>query len=445
MAINGVTNSQINEFFNTGNADVLGIKETVQVASVFIQYNDAKGKAQNEVQRNQIRQNFIQQVLPGLLEKGVKLVTKLFSKKAEAEEDVNNTNKKIEDGKNEVSELLRDNDNKIKELMNKVDATVSEIQALLGTVNTDNKTVAQLAKTLKQKQAEIEEQKKILNETDDKSSPEEKKAALTKIRELADEIDGLCATIAELSDTTIDEQEQLTEKEGAIADNITSAETVINENIQKIGVKITETETEAGKEITVQNAEGKQEIITGEALQAQAAGETTSGFFTFGAGALKGAATEKQALDYIAAGNIHIGGSSVNTTQLATALGKMGADGQTVANELTMVGTKAQNAAVLIGQVNTTLTGVIASIGTWESSDICGAQTALVTAADKFEEEYDKIHSTKLSETSTPWMQNDENRAWTQNIEGEVNAPYASDAKVEFEFDTKVFDLKETA
>ena len=430
MAINGVTKNQLNNFLNTGNESIFNAGKTIQFMNSAWTYYEAYQGAQTEVQRNQIRQNFIQQALPGLLEKGVKLVSKLFgSKEAEATDDVNNTGNKIKEGENEVNEKIEVTEDQVKRALEDVDIRVNTINDLLAEVSDiQDQRMTELVQALEYAKAEIEAQKEILNNAD--STDEEKKNAIAEIKNQGEIISGLCTSIDDLYSEITNCQDEVESEEEEINAINNEIDNQVKQGQQEVQQVIAQTTTEVTTDNTKHATKGAAEIVEGEALQAAATGETASGIFTLGLGAAAGAETERRALDLIAAGNTHVSGSGTNTAALTASIEKSNANSaQHTTQQISTVGTYQNMANGIIGDVNTRIGSTITSIGSWAA--IATSNEELNTAVSEYEERMNEQEGTKTYYGNGKALYSDDSEA--------------AENELKFQFDTTLFELKEQA
>lgn len=306
-----------------------------------------------------------------LIQKGFDIVVGLFNQAGKAKEEVNGSDKKINDSKNSSSQTAATAEEELKAIIddiknNDVAALNSALEKIDSLGGTQFETIKKEVETKKE---EITKEIEALQAELDSDDPNS-----TKINEHLDNIDTLrksipniVAKVDEIYSALIEQTLFVTDKEKEILTKEANAEKIIADSLNKIKENTATATPEGGYNIQLE-VTGGENVAEAETLLAAGATETAAGIFTFGLGAIAGAETEGEAADLMAAGTTRLTGGAKNLTNLGTALGSMGTDYTNIANYTTQLGSAIGNAASIIGQCKVKIPEYIESIGSYQET-----------------------------------------------------------------------------
>ena len=361
LGVNGAFSASGNDYLNS----VWGL---VQNGETAINGNDQ--------QKAQAITNIVQNLMSMLTSLGT-------NENSKATKEVNNNDKNSNKLEQEADKKTQDTQADIETIVNDIATNSNNISDAIEKIKElgGSEDDIQAAKENLDKQVQIiETNLTIVN--DGVSSPETKQKALALIKGASAEITNI---VSEMNILTEDAQKQIQEQNAIVESSTNNIASLMEKSVTTIsdGTANLQSYIQQGVQQTVTNTTTATTGAANEVVGATATANGTATSFIPVFGQTASSKLIQIGADQTAAGATRIGGSAKTLASLTQAIGKMGADMNSIVGTVSNVEGVGNSAIALVGDYQTKLDSIITATGSW--SQVADANADLTSAIAEYE------------------------------------------------------------
>ncbi len=330
----------------------------------------------NDQQKAQAITNIVQNLMSMLTSLGT-------NENSKATKEVNNNDKNSNKLEQEADKKTQDTQADIETIVNDIATNSNNISDAIEKIKElgGSEDDIQAAKENLDKQVQIiETNLTIVN--DGVSSPETKQKALALIKGASAEITNI---VSEMNILTEDAQKQIQEQNAIVESSTNNIASLMEKSVTTIsdGTANLQSYIQQGVQQTVTNTTTATTGAANEVVGATATANGTATSFIPVFGQTASSKLIQIGADQTAAGATRIGGSAKTLASLTQAIGKMGADMNSIAGTVGNVEGVGNSAIALVGDYQTKLDSIITATGSW--SQVADANADLTSAIAEYE------------------------------------------------------------